>query len=470
MNKDHITLWEVGQWNKVSDQTTEWVDYLRLIFSRDGRQLVSSRGQIWDVSTGRAIHSDIPGSNWIAPSPDGKQLLTIDGNGDVHAIDLLHHRSTNYPRAHQDSGRSVDISPDGRFAASGADDIVLWDTTSMTKLARFEASTIVWNVAFSPDGRWLVSTHGDSSIRVWDVADRKLAGDLNGHAGAVRGVAFSANGRLIASAAEDHSVIIWNADTGRKVSVLQGPSSRLTGVDFFPDGERVAASDFRGGLSVWNKADSKLISKRNPPDSSYCVAISPDDKWVATTDGVYDSRDGYCAVHFDRVTGPVQMYGVAFSPDGRWLAGASAMPGMVALFDTTTWQLRNKIDVPDTSVISVSFSSDNKHFVTGDDEGSVRLWSIEPLRQVSVLGHHTSRIKSVAFSPDGKEVVSAGDDKTIRLWHVDGTGESREIGTHVKPVLSVAFAPDGKRIVSGEHDYSVRLYTRHHSLGGYRLD
>jgi len=468
INKGLIELWKVGQWNKVGEQTTQLIDYLRLIFSHDGRRLISSRGQIWDVNTGRAIHSNIPGSNWIAPSPDGKQLLTVDGNGDVRAIDLLHHRLTNYPRAHQDSGRSVDISPDGRFAATGADDIVLWDTTSMTKLARFEASTIVWNVAFSPDGRWLVSTHGDSSILVWDVTERKLAGDLNGHAGAVRGVAFSANGRLIASAGEDHSVIIWNADTGRKVSVLQGPSSRLTGVDFFPDGERVASSQFRGGLVVWNKAD--LISKGNPWDSSYCIAISPDNKWLAASYGVYDSRDGHRAVLFESLTGPVQMYGVAFSPDGRWLAGASAMPGFVALFDTMTWQLRDKIKVPDTSLISVSFSSDNKHFVTGDDEGSVRLWSIEPLRQVAVLGHHSSRIKSVAFSPDTKEVASAGDDKTIRLWRVDGSGESREIGTHVKPVLSVAFAPDGKRIVSGEHDYSVRLYTRHHSLGGYRLD
>ena len=468
--KGHVTLWKVGEWNKVSDQTTYLFEYLRLIFSRDGRQLVSSRGQIWDVSNGRAIQSAIPGSNWIAPSPDGKQLLTIDGAGDVHAVDLLHHHLIDYPRAHQDSGRSIDISPDGRLAASGADDIVLWDITSMTKVARFEASTIVWSVAFSPDGRWLVSTHGDSSIRVWDVADRKLAGDLNGHAGAVRGVAFSADGRFIASAAEDRSVIIWNADTRRKVSVLRGPSSRLTGVDFFSDGERVVSSAFRGGLFIWHKANPTLAYKPNPPRSIYCVASSPDNKWLASTDGVYDSRDGRRAVLFRSLIGPVQMYGVAFSPDGRWLAGASAVPSLVALFDTTTWQLRNKIDVTNTNVISVSFSGDNKHFVTGDDGGSVRLWSIEPLRQVSVLGHHTSRIKSVAFSHDGKEVVSAGDDNTIRLWQVDGSGESREIGTHVKPVLSVAFAPDGKRIVSGEHDYSVRLYTRHHSLWGYRLD
>ena len=68
--------------------------------------------------------------------------------------------------------------------------------------------------------------------------------------------------------------------------------------------------------------------------------------------------------------------------------------------------------------MTVSFSRDNKQLVTGDDEGSVQLWEIEPLREVALIGRHSSRVKSVAFSPDGREVVSAGDDKNINLWDV----------------------------------------------------
>ena len=100
----------------------------------------------------------------------------------------------------------------------------------------------------------------------------------------------------------------------------------------------------------------------------------------------------------------------------------------------------------------------------------VRLWTINPLRQVALLGRHSSRIKSVAFSPDGKGVASAGDDNAIRLWDVNRGGLIALVGTHTKPVLSVSYAPDGKRIVSGEHDSSVRLYTRRRSLWGYQLD
>lgn len=75
------------------------------------------------------------------------------------------------------------------------------------------------------------------------------------------------------------------------------------------------------------------------------------------------------------------------------LAGA-APQGFLILLDTKTWKLREKLKVADATFISISFSPDNKQLVTGDDEGTVRLWSIEPLRQVALLGRHSSRIKS----------------------------------------------------------------------------
>ncbi len=469
-NKGHVSLWKVGRWEKVRDLTCRWTNYGRLIFSPHSQHLISSGGQNWDVKTGKSMRSEFPGGvNWMAPSPDDTRMLTMGGGGDVKVVDLLQHRTKIYDAVHQDSGRAAAFSPDGRFAATGSDDIVLWEAASMTKVGRFEASSVVWNILFSPDGRWLVSTHGDSSILVWDVEERRLAAALNGHSGAVRGVVFSPDGKLIASAAEDRSVILWNADSGRKVAVLGGPSNRLTGVAFSPDGQRVASSEFYRTVNIWNIVDRHAPVTFRLPAGGYCVAVSPDNKSVATTDGVYDSRNGHRVVDFGRLIGPIQMYGVAYSADGRWLAGA-APQGVIALFDTGTWTLRDKVQLPDATFISISFSPDSKYLVTGDDEGTVRLWSIEPLRQVALLGRHSSRIKSVAFSPDGKEVVSAGDDNAIRLWDVNGYGLSRQIGTHTKPVLSVAYAPDGRRIVSGEHDHSVRLYTRHRSLWGYRLD
>jgi WD40 repeat protein len=163
------------------------------------------------------------------------------------------------------------------------------------------------------------------------------------------------------------------------------------------------------------------------------------------------------------------VYGATFSADGRLLIGVTDR-GEIIFVNARTWQLLERQKVVDVPLISLSLSPDSRHLVTGDDGKAVRLWAIEPLRQVGVIGRHEARVKSVAFSPDGKQVGSAGDDKMVALWDVSRRALINTIGTHTSPVYSIAFSPDGQRLASGEHDRSVRLYTRHRTLWGFRLN
>jgi eukaryotic-like serine/threonine-protein kinase len=469
-NRGQIILWEVGSWKKVREITAAVNPYGRLMFSRDNVSLISNYPEEFNVVTGQHIKPDFDaGLNWFALSPDAAHIVMMGGGGAVRMRDLIHHRTATYEDAHQDSGRAAAFSPDGRFVATGADDIVLWDAKTMTKLGRLEYPSIVWNISFSPDSRWLVSTHGDGATLIWDVEARKRLANLNEHSEPVRGVAFSPDGKLIASAGEDRAVIIWNAESGRKEAVLLGPSSRLTAVAFAPDGKHVAATEFDHALDLWDRAQPRNQLTINTGSSNYCVAISPDGHAIATTFGVYSSTDNHQLVDFEKEIPGRQVYGVAFSSDGRWLACVSPLR-LIALFDTGNWKLRDKVEASDSQLVTVSFSRDNKHLVTGDDEGRVRLWEIEPLREIALLGRHASRVKSVAFSPDGLEVASAGDDRNIYLWDVSGRRLITSIGTHTAPVLSVAFSPDGKKLVAGGHDDSVRVFTRHSALWGKRLD
>ena len=162
------------------------------------------------------------------------------------------------------------------------------------------------------------------------------------------------------------------------------------------------------------------------------------------------------------------IYGLAFSADGTWLAAAQAY-GRPFLCETSTWQLIERADLNPRQFISVSFAPSGKQLVTGEDGGTVQLWTAQPLRPVAEIGHHKARIKSVAFSPDGKEVISSGDDNMIALWDVSRRKFITRIGLHTAPVYTVSFSPNGKQLVSGGHDHSVRLYTRHRTVWGFRV-
>jgi WD40 repeat protein len=238
----------------------------------------------------------------------------------------------------------------------------------------------------------------------------------------------------------------------------------------------LATGDQHGNVVRWSLSDRRPVWTFTPKDgvdATYSVAISPDGRFVAHSNGVSDSSDGHLVYSFylPQKIGEGQFYGVAFSPDGQKLVGVTTYSDVI-IWSTSTWQVIGRASLPGSTFICVRFAPDSKYLVTGEDEGFVRLWnwSGDGLRNVGVIGRHVARIKSVDFSPDGREIVSSGDDQTIALWDMADRKLITNLGTHTAPVLGVSFGPDGKHIASAGQDKSVRIYTRHHRLWGYNLD
>ncbi|MGH9801311.1 MAG: WD40 repeat domain-containing protein, partial [Blastocatellia bacterium] len=351
----------------------------------------------------------------------------------------------------------------------GSENIALWDATARTMLGRLEYDSVVWSAVFSPDGRWLVSAHGDGAILVWNVAERRRSVGLDRHGDAVRAVAISPDGKHVASAGEDRSIVIWNAESGRKEMLLNGHQTRVIGLAFSPDGKWLASNDQQDGILIRWDLETGQPSWTAKFRNSVSLTISPNGRWLATSQAVHDSSTGRVVLDYYKLPPPLgAAEGTAFSPDNRRLALLSGKH--LGLLDTANWQVTAQQASGDSILISASFSPDGSKLVTGSVEGTVRLWQAEPLRPLGVLGNHDARIKAVSFLPDGDTVVSCGDDKTILLWSLSQRKEIGKIGEHSSPVYALAVSRNGRRIVSGEHDKSVRLYTRHRTLWGWPLD
>ncbi|KIN95619.1 hypothetical protein M404DRAFT_80882, partial [Pisolithus tinctorius Marx 270] len=114
----------------------------------------------------------------------------------------------------------------------------------------------VTSVAFSLDGKRIVSGSADRTVRLWGAETGvQIGSHLEGHTDAVFSVAFSPDGKriVIASGSEDKTVGVWDAETGVQIgSHLEGHTDGILSVAFSPDGKRIVSASLGKTMRVWD--------------------------------------------------------------------------------------------------------------------------------------------------------------------------------------------------------------------------
>jgi WD40 repeat protein len=232
----------------------EWV-CRSLAFSPDGKQLAigSRKSELYAIAgefpatfemvsaednahlpieTGTQKTLSVKDVSVLSYAPDGGTLVVAFGDhySSAKKVILLDTRNQfkitrllNFPKGFI---QCLGFSPDGHLLAIGGgthDDwdkkinnpqdhaIALWRVKNNALLAMLTGHTRpVLALAFSPDGRWLVTGGMDKTIRLWDVRSGQEKAILSGHQGDVSAVAFSPDGRLLATGSEDTTVLLWD--------------------------------------------------------------------------------------------------------------------------------------------------------------------------------------------------------------------------------------------------------------------
>jgi RNA polymerase sigma factor (sigma-70 family) len=448
---------------------------LAVAVSPDGKTVAtadagrSSTVRLRDLATGkelRRFQGQMPIFH-VLFAPDGKTLAALEPiNGGspvskVHLWDVGTGRLRQLP-ALAEYVWGAAFSPDSQLlATANQEQFHVWDLATGKPLDRFEGNACyTTGVCFSGDGKTL-ATQGDSTIRLWDVGSGKEArADDGGHRGAVHALAFSPDGRSVITAGRDGTLRLWESATGKELGRFPGPRGAAEGSCFSADGRTLAARA-GNGVDLWPAAAGKGPRRLPVPDLVYYLALSADGKTLA----VY-SRDRTVRL-LDTSTGKDRLTlrqhtvaALAFSPDGDVLA-VSDEDQTVRLVDVATGTEVHRLSLSEIAE-PLAFSPDGRVLATPTGE-SVWLWEVATGRERGRLPDRSRGV--MAFSPDGMALAMGDDDGTIRLHDVATGAERGLLRGHRGRITGMAFAPDSGTLASGSWDTTALVWDVRALLG-----
>jgi WD40 repeat protein len=341
-------------------------------------------------------------------------------------------------------------------------------------------------LAFSPNGAILASTHGDESITLWDVSSGHSIGEpLTAELGVGGSIAFSDDGQFLASVGtggtqeNDNVITIWDVASQKLVREFRsGTPWPVTQITFSPESHLLASGSRDGTVLLW-ELDSRhpLATPLSPDaDAAMYVTFSPDGTLLASgaSDGVVRLWDLASGEEVDSLTISETGGGVnsiAFSPDGKTLIACTWDWGA----NVALWDLARDVAIGvgleghKNEAFSVAFSPTGEVAASSAWDGTIIFWNpktgealSEPLTEVSPdegSSFRSNDIWSIAFSPDGRLLASGRGGGDILIWDVATQKPAGEpFFAHTDTVMAVAISPDGQLLASGGGDWLIRLW------------
>jgi WD40 repeat protein len=302
----------------------------------------------------------------------------------------------------------------------------------------------VHTVAFSPDGKRIVTASHDGTARVWDAASGKALHVLEGHGEPVYAAAFSDEGERVATCAGDGRVFVWDVESGELLAMLEGHLGVVVAVAFAPDGTVISAGQ-DGTLRRWHvDSERQVWGARVGSRPVNCLAVSPDGTLLAT------GNDLPAVTVWDLSSGRPKWRSRAPITDeaeqelrARQQREAGHEPAPADEDDDETASVPP--DGERRPVTNLVFSRDGSRLFTQQFFANVHEWDAATGRLVT--RHEPGRgALAIDVSPDGRWLLIGAVD-ALRVWNAR-TNPLEMVATlevqQPRELHDVAFSPDGR--------------------------
>jgi WD40 repeat protein len=313
----------------------------------------------------------------------------------------------------------------------------------------------LFDIAYSPDGKWLATASADRTTRLWDTATGALRATVQ-HADRVATLAFSPDSRLLASGSQDQTVRVWDVIAGRELAALS-IGAPLQRIEFSPDGSTLLTAAAQRTLRLWQMptgtAAGELAGLGRIQGATFCRTGACIVAWDTDRIIVWDTATRAPRASY-QVDGSQQLHSATVSQTGALLALGTKLGRFVLLRgDGTLIVDRAAHDEP---VFDIAISPDESLVVTGSDDRTARLWSASGEPRGILAGHRAS-VLQVRFTPAGDRIVTTSADGTARLWLASG-GLLGEVTGHTDIVSKAAIDPGGKLLATASWDRTAMVW------------
>ncbi|WP_461256169.1 WD40 domain-containing protein [Treponema sp. R80B11-R83G3] len=466
-----IKLWDITSGREIRTFSGHTMEINSIAFSPNGKQVLSGSNdgtvKQWDVASGKEIKTftgHIDSVLSVAFSPNGKQVLSVSGTKDfysssVNKIKLWDAASGKEIRTfsgHTSSVLSVAFSPNGKQVLSGygsklfdysSDNnyqIKLWDVASGKEIRTFSGhSDSVLSVAFSSDGKQIISGSEDGTIKLWDVASGRVIRTFSESSygddyDIYYSVAFSPDGKQVLSGSSDGSINLWNVASGQEIRTFSGHTSQVWSVSFSPDGTRILSSSSDTTTRIWDVTSGKEIAQfisftgsdtqlasasRGLTVETETAATSNSGEWLSITpDGYYQASprgDRYINVRVNNTVSGIDSYRSIFYNPDVVQARLQGKPDPVSKANITIKQAANfmppTVTIQSPANLSATNTATANLSVTITDKNQ----SIKNIK-IIVNGRLISRDELSAVKGNGLQAQKAsltvtGNQKTVNL-------------------------------------------------------